>query len=77
MRSLVAPAGATAPLRTLPNTHGLRRGPRRIAVEAGARFVLVVNPLVPFVNDFTKEVPTPFGRRPRRVSDMGLTKIGY
>ena len=48
-----------------------------IAVEAGAKFVVVVNPLVPFVNDFTKEVPTPFGRRPRRVSDMGLTKIGY
>ena len=48
-----------------------------IAVEAGAKFVVVVNPLVPFVNDFTKEVPTLFGSRKRRVSDMGLTKIGY
>jgi predicted acylesterase/phospholipase RssA len=48
-----------------------------IAVEAGARFVIVVNPLVPFVNDFTKEIPTLFGSRKRRVSDMGFPKIGY
>jgi hypothetical protein len=37
----------------------------------------VVNPLVPFVNDFTKEIPTLFGTRTRRVSDMGFPKIGY
>jgi len=48
-----------------------------IAVEAGARFIVVVNPLVPYVNDFSEEVPTLFGARKRRVSDMGLTKIGY
>src|SRR3954447_19907912 len=48
-----------------------------IAVEAGAKFVVVVNPLVPFVNDFTSEVPTLLGSRPRRVSDLGFTKIGY
>ena len=32
-----------------------------IAVEAGAKFVVVVNPLVPFVNDFTKRVATVLG----------------
>ena len=34
-----------------------------IAVEAGAKFIVVVNPLVPFVNDFSKEIPTLFGTR--------------
>jgi predicted acylesterase/phospholipase RssA len=48
-----------------------------IAVEAGAKFVVVVNPLVPYVNDFSHETPTLFGARPRRVSDLGFTKIGY
>jgi predicted acylesterase/phospholipase RssA len=48
-----------------------------IAVEAGAKFVVVVNPLVPYVNDFTTQVSTVFGSRPRRVSDMGLPQIGY
>ena len=48
-----------------------------IAVEAGAKFVVVVNPLVPFVNDFSKSVGTVFGSRPRHVSDMGFPQIGY
>jgi predicted acylesterase/phospholipase RssA len=48
-----------------------------IAVEAGAKMIIVVNPLVPYVNDFTKETPTLFGTRTRRVSDMGFPKIGY
>ncbi len=48
-----------------------------IAVEAGAKFVVVVNPLVPYVNDFAKRVPTLLGSRPRRVSDMGFSSIGY
>jgi len=48
-----------------------------IAVEAGAKFIVVVNPLVPFVNDFSKEIPTLFGSRARRVSDMGFPKIAY
>src|SRR4051794_31219461 len=48
-----------------------------IAVEAGARLVVVVNPLVPFVNDFTAEVSTLLGSPARRVSDLGFTKIGY
>jgi NTE family protein len=48
-----------------------------IAVEAGAKLIVVVNPLVPYVNDFTKQIPTLFGTRARRVSDMGFPKIGY
>jgi NTE family protein len=48
-----------------------------IAVEAGAKFILVVNPLVPFVNDFEKRIPTISGSRARRVSDMGFPQIGY
>ena len=35
-----------------------------IAVEAGARFVIVVNPLVPYVNDFQKMIPDD-AREPR------------
>jgi NTE family protein len=48
-----------------------------IAVEAGARLVVVINPIVPFVNDFSGTVNTLRGRRPRRVSDMGFAQIGY
>jgi NTE family protein len=46
-----------------------------IAVEKGAKFIIVVNPLVPYVNQFEKTIPTVFGRRVRRVSDMGLPAI--
>ena len=46
-----------------------------IAVEKGAKFIVVVNPLVPYVNDFEKTIPTVFGDRARRVSDMGLPAI--
>jgi predicted acylesterase/phospholipase RssA len=48
-----------------------------IAVEAGAKFIIVVNPLVPYVNDFEKRIPSLSGSRVRRVSDMGLPQIGY
>ena len=48
-----------------------------IAVEAGAKFVIVVNPLVPYVNDFQKVIPTMWGSRVRRVRDMGFPQIGY
>jgi NTE family protein len=48
-----------------------------VAVEAGAKFVVVVNPLVPYVNDFEKRIPTIRGSRARRVSDMGFPQIGY
>jgi NTE family protein len=46
-----------------------------IAVEKGAKFIVVVNPLVPYVNDFEKTIPTVFGTRVWRVSDMGLPAI--
>jgi predicted acylesterase/phospholipase RssA len=48
-----------------------------IAVERGAKFIVVVNPLVPFVNDFQKQIPTALGSRVRRVADMGFPQIGY
>lgn len=48
-----------------------------IAVEAGAKFIVVVNPLVPYVNDFSHRVQGLFGSRPRHVSDMGFPQIGY
>ena len=47
-----------------------------VAVEAGAKFIVVVNPLVPFVNDFKKRIPTVFGSRVRRVSDLGMPAVG-
>ena len=48
-----------------------------LAVERGAKFVIVVNPLVPYVNDFQKVIPTMLGSRVRRVADMGFPQIGY
>jgi len=48
-----------------------------IAVEAGADLVIVINPMVPFVNDRSKDAPGRNGRPPRRISDMGFSKIGY
>jgi predicted acylesterase/phospholipase RssA len=48
-----------------------------IAVERGAKLILVINPLVPYVNDFSRTVSTVLGPRPRRVSDMGFAQIGY
>jgi predicted acylesterase/phospholipase RssA len=48
-----------------------------IAVEAGAKFIVVVNPLVPYVNDFDKQVRTLSGSRARHVSDMGFPQVGY
>jgi NTE family protein len=48
-----------------------------IAVEAGAKFIVVVNPLVPYINDFEKRIPTSTSSRARRVSDIGFPQIGY
>jgi len=48
-----------------------------IAVNAGAKFIVVVNPLVPYVNDFTTKIRTLTGMRTRHVSDMGFPHIGY
>jgi len=43
-----------------------------IAVEAGATFVVVVNPLVPYVGDISENASPG-----RRVSKMGFPQIGY
>ena len=48
-----------------------------IAVEAGAKFIVVVNPLVPYINDGNAVAETVTGARPRRVSEMGFPQIGY
>ncbi len=48
-----------------------------IAVEAGAKFIIVVNPLVPYVNDLQQQIRTITGSRARHVSDMGFPQIGY
>ncbi len=48
-----------------------------IAIQAGAKLVVVINPIVPFINDFSTTVQTLRGKRPRRVSDMGFAQIGY
>ncbi len=48
-----------------------------IAVEAGAKFIIVVNPLVPYVNDFEQRISSFGSSRVRRVSDMGFPAIGY
>jgi NTE family protein len=45
-----------------------------IAVEAGAALVIVINPIVPFVNDRSQDGD---GRAARSISDMGFSKIGY
>ena len=47
-----------------------------VAVEHGAKFIIVINPIVPFVNDFRKRIPTMTGTRARHVSDMGFTAVG-
>ena len=47
-----------------------------VAVEHGAKFIVVVNPVVPYVNDFRRRIPTIMGTRARRISDMGFTAIG-
>ncbi|MGO9883554.1 MAG: patatin-like phospholipase family protein [Solirubrobacteraceae bacterium] len=48
-----------------------------IAVEAGAKFIVVVNPLVPYINTFENRIPGLSGRRAQRISDMGFAQIGY
>jgi NTE family protein len=48
-----------------------------IAVRAGADLVVVINPIVPFVNDDAGELGDVSATRVRRVSDMGFPQIGY
>jgi NTE family protein len=48
-----------------------------LAIQAGAKLVVVINPIVPFVNDYSAGVEPVRGKRPRRVADMGFAQIGY
>jgi predicted acylesterase/phospholipase RssA len=47
-----------------------------IAVEAGADLIIVINPIVPFVNE-RAGLDGEVGGNGRRISDMGFSKIGY
>lgn len=46
-----------------------------VAVEEGATFIVVVNPMVPYVNDFQRGLPTASGSKADRVGDMGMAAI--
>lgn len=46
-----------------------------VAVERGATFIVVVNPMVPYVNDRNEELPTVSGGPVRRIADMGVSAI--
>ncbi|MCO5314958.1 MAG: patatin-like phospholipase family protein [Solirubrobacterales bacterium] len=46
-----------------------------VAVERGATFIVVVNPMVPYVNDRNEEMPTVSGGAVRRIADMGVSAI--
>ncbi|HMT06164.1 MAG: patatin-like phospholipase family protein [Solirubrobacterales bacterium] len=46
-----------------------------VAVERGAEFIVVVNPLVPYANDRNVGLPMVSGNRVRRIVDMGLPAI--
>jgi NTE family protein len=48
-----------------------------VAVQAGAKLVIVINPIVPYRNDFADQVRTLRGTRSKRISDMGFPKVGY
>ncbi len=48
-----------------------------IAVEAGAKLIVVVNPLVPYVNSVENQSSKLAGSRGQRVSEMGFPQIGY
>ncbi len=46
-----------------------------VAVERGASFIVVVNPMVPYVNDRNEQLPTVSGGPVRRIADMGVAAI--
>ncbi len=46
-----------------------------VAVERGAKFIVVVNPLVPFMNDRFSGLQTVSGGKVRRIADMGVPAI--
>jgi len=46
-----------------------------VAVERGAKFIVVINPIVPYLNDRDSDLPTVSGERVRRLADMGVPAI--
>jgi NTE family protein len=48
-----------------------------VAVRAGADLVVVINPIVPFLNDFSDQLDDASATSARRVSEMGFPRIGY
>lgn len=48
-----------------------------LAVQAGAELVIVINPVVPFVNRPAESSSDGDGPMRRKISDMGFPKIGY
>jgi len=46
-----------------------------VAVERGATFIVVINPMVPYLNDRNEELPTVSGGSVRRIADMGVSAI--
>ncbi len=46
-----------------------------VAVERGAEFIVVINPMVPYVNDRNEGLPTVSGGPVRRIVDMGVPAI--
>lgn len=46
-----------------------------VAVARGAKFIVVVNPMVPFVNDRNEGLPTVSGGPVRKIVDMGVPAI--
>jgi NTE family protein len=48
-----------------------------VAVEAVAKLIVVVNPLVPYVNDTDAGERDEAGVKKRRISEMGFPQIGY
>lgn len=46
-----------------------------VAVERGAEFIVVINPLVPYVNDRNVGLPTVSGSKVRKIVEMGFPAI--
>lgn len=46
-----------------------------VAVDRGAKFIVVINPIVPYLNDRDSDLPTVSGQEVRRIADMGVPAI--
>jgi predicted acylesterase/phospholipase RssA len=46
-----------------------------VAVERGAKFIVVINPIVPYLNDRDSDISTVSGQEVRRISEMGVPAI--